>query len=630
MKIFSDVVRKKSALVLAMVCGFCTSCTFFMKYEACQELTLDTNNRLYYYLYCFLEEMKNACIESEISLSLGMVCFSVFYLWFFRHSQYHVKVRFKNCISVLFSFCGVTGIIILKEITWKSPGQLIKLCIAFVGGYLFYGVIIQILYIFLRNEHQISFWFIPKKIKKVFWKRPGIFSTVGLLCCWSIPIILKYPAGICVDVARQLDQGLGYIPLTAHHPVVHTMLMSWFVRLGRSMGSANLGIFLFCLVEAVVLAAIFGFIISVLIRLSARKWVIVISLLFFAFSPYITGYVGTPIKDIYFTAMVCIYIAVLYVYSIEPVIFWGEKKYLILFILSAIGMALFRNNGIYICFLTGIALLVHEVVKRRKRVLVHATIILLSIIMAFSSSKIVNYIYDPVPGSIREALSLPFQQTARYVTQYGDEVTAEEKEAINKILPYNKLAELYNPYISDPVKNRYNDEADKEDLKKYFQVWFQQFVKHPKCYVESVYQQNIFLLCPMYNNYIYYLDTTPFERIDASTQDIKTPKILEKIQVIYRQTLELSHKLPILNLINNMALYIMLLIVLCAFAITDKKYSHLFYYLPLLVSVLVIIAAPCIRGHVRYAYPIIYTFPVWLAGITRKEKLLTDYAEKRQ
>jgi hypothetical protein len=39
---------------------------------------------------------------------------------------------------------------------------------------------------------------------------------------------------------------------------------------------------------------------------------------------------------------------------------------------------------------------------------------------------------------------VPFQQTARYVTEYGDQVTAAEKKAINKVLPYKKRSTTAN------------------------------------------------------------------------------------------------------------------------------------------------------------------------------------------
>ncbi|MFQ9748440.1 MAG: hypothetical protein ACLRYY_05500 [Anaerobutyricum soehngenii] len=35
--------------------------------------------------------------------------------------------------------------------------------------------------------------------------------------------------------------------------------------------------------------------------------------------------------------------------------------------------------------------------------------------------------YNIEPGGIQEALSLPFQQTARYVKEHEEEVTQEEK-----------------------------------------------------------------------------------------------------------------------------------------------------------------------------------------------------------
>lgn len=610
--------KRKYLLLFTIICSFCTTCTFFMHYDACQEYTLETNNKLYLYIYCVLEEMKNAFSPSGISLSLGMIGFLFFYFWFFSHPEYHVKIKFKRSISLLFSFFSVTGTILLNEIHWKSSGQLVKMFFAFLGAYFFYSTIIQILYIILQKDYNISLRFIPKKIKKVFWKSPGVATFITLLFSWAIPIILKYPAGICTDVAKQLNQGLGYTTLTAHHPIFHTMLMTWFVKLGRHFDSANLGIFFFCIVEAIILAAIFGFIISIFVKLSTSKWILVLSILFFAFSPYITGYIGTPIKDLYFVTMVCLYIITLFVYSVKPNMFWTEYKFPALFVLSSVGMALFRNNGIHICLLTGILILINEIVMHKKNFLFHSAIVLFSVILAFSSTKIINSIYDPLPGSIREVLSIPIQQTARYVSQYGEEITKEEKTVINKLLPYDELPKLYDPYISDPVKRYYNDKANKEDIKEYLKVWFHQFKKHPDCYIKATYQQNIFLLYPQYNNYAYYLNTDTFKYANTSIEDINTPDVLKKIQVIYRQTLDLSHDFPILNIVNNMAAYIMLLIILSAFIINKKQYSHLLYFFPLFISILIIIAGPTIHHHVRYAFPIIYTFPIWLAGFTTK------------
>lgn len=73
----------------------------------------------------------------------------------------------------------------------------------------------------------------------------------------------------------------------------------------------------------------------------------------------------------------------------------------------------------------------------------------------FRVSELLTRHYNIEPGGIQEALSLPFQQTARYVKEHEEEVTQEEKEAIKGVLAYNKLGKYYNPKISDPVKATY-------------------------------------------------------------------------------------------------------------------------------------------------------------------------------
>ena len=77
----------------------------------------------------------------------------------------------------------------------------------------------------------------------------------------------------------------------------------------------------------------------------------------------------------------------------------------------------------------------------------------------------------------QEALSVCFQQTARYVKYHGDEVTGEEEAAIKKVLAYKKLAKKYQPALSDPVKGTYKSEVTSTDLKNYFKVWLQMGLK---------------------------------------------------------------------------------------------------------------------------------------------------------
>ena len=55
----------------------------------------------------------------------------------------------------------------------------------------------------------------------------------------------------------------------------------------------------------------------------------------------------------------------------------------------------------------------------------------------------------------RVFFSIPMQQTARYLKEYPDDVTKEEAKAIDGVMKYDEIADLYNPELSDPVKATY-------------------------------------------------------------------------------------------------------------------------------------------------------------------------------
>ena len=94
-------------------------------------------------------------------------------------------------------------------------------------------------------------------------------------------------------------------------------------------------------------------------------------------------------------------------------------------ITGCVGMLLFRNDAQYILPL-GFALiaLIHRPVRKRALALAGFT-------LAFG--VLVFHCLFPAlgitPGSKREMLSVPFQQTARYVRYHANEVTAEEKKS---------------------------------------------------------------------------------------------------------------------------------------------------------------------------------------------------------
>lgn len=90
-----------------------------------------------------------------------------------------------------------------------------------------------------------------------------------------------------------------------------------------------------------------------------------------------------------------------------------------------------------------------------------------------------------VPGSVREVLSVPFQQTARFMKLRSDEVSKEEFEIINQVLPASKLGRRYNPDNADYIKDKFKVESTKKDLIEYFKVWLAMGFRHPRIYIDA-------------------------------------------------------------------------------------------------------------------------------------------------
>ena len=139
-------------------------------------------------------------------------------------------------------------------------------------------------------------------------------------------------------------------------------------------------------------------------------------------------------------------------------------------------MSASKNQGIYIALVT---LVFCVICLKKYRIKILVTMFVPIFIFQFAYTGLLFKAARVSTVGKQEALSVCFQQTARYVKYHGDEVTGEEEAAIKKVLAYKKLAKKYQPALSDPVKGTYKSQDTSTDLKNYFKVWLQMGVKHP-------------------------------------------------------------------------------------------------------------------------------------------------------
>ena len=501
-----------------------------------------------------------------------------------------------------------------------DAGQVLKSVIYLVGA---------------RNTEKSSWNFTARIFAKID-SHPFLYPFAGILAAFALPVLACYPAFTCNDSWTEILQYLGYLDFTSHHPPVHILLVGLFCSAGRALGNMNAGLFGFVLFQMIVFAAVLAHTYRVMLHLKAPRWLRGFFLISAAFAPHYTNYICVIIKDSLYSIMLLLFIDEFVLALADPKAFFdqetssGTKSFLskkanyILFFLSVMGVLLFRNNGKHVLYPAFAVTIAAVIILRRKlgkkALLRSLALIAAPVLCAVLLESSLTAIYKIEKGSVAEALSFPFQQTARTVSEHGDEITQEEREAIDGVLDFDSLAVKYNPTICDPVKATYRAGADKAALARYLGTWFKMFFKYPLSYVKATLNQNYLLVYPFQENKAVYCRLFNYEKgrnelmetVKKETGLHNSNRFPVLRQIIYNLQ-KLLYSLPIAGLFLHHATYVILLFASLIVALHDKLYRYLLAALPILLSVVVIILAPVIKGHPRYAYPIMYSLPVLLA-----------------
>lgn len=479
--------------------------------------------------------------------------------------------------------------------------------------FFFLFFILKKIFVYLDNLREKRNNKIGKKSKVIttFLNHPFLFSLLFIIICWLPYIISFYPIILSPDPSFQIKQFFGIpnkystyvimldpkVTITNHHPVLHTILLGTCLKIGTIIGNDNLGLFLYSIIQILILSSTLAYTICFLKEKGMNYKYLIVMLLIYSFVPVFPFYAMSAVKDVIFGSLIILYIINIYKISKEQVI---DNKTILKNFLLFILVILFRNNGIHTILLSFPFLFL---LKRKKEYKI-------KILVLFILTLTFNTTYNNVilPGlkitqtSVREKLSIPFQQTARYVKEHSKEIKEDEKEIIDKILGYETLASRYNAELADPVKNEYNKYATKKDLSDYFKVWFQQFLKHPVTYFEATINNTYGYFYPEKTNwYIYYKYD---KRIVEDGFEYHYNGLKESRKILSTFGKEF-YRIPIIGLLINIALNVWVLIFMLMYYFYRKKYQSIIYLIPSFVLVLVCFASP-VNAYFRYALPYIF------------------------
>jgi len=562
------------------------------------------NNNLKYIIFSLLSFVSifkhlEIFIKNNILLYLVYIILILSLFLFYKKLYKNIVLDKKYLIFiVIMSFILVLGysyeITSTGNLFWGSIFNLIISIVKILGYYYFFKTIIYYFIKFSQKEFGCK-----NKIINKFSKHPYLYSFIFLSICYGIFIILYYPGVINYDNANQIKEMMGmhtrYLDainpisdstLTNFNPILHTFMLGGLFKIGYLIGNVNFGMFLYTLIQLLIVISIYSYAISYSIKQKVNPIYPFIILIILGLIPTFGYYSITAVKDTLYTAF-------LLLFSIELFDFVKKdnleiKDYIILFLTSTL-VWLFRNNGIYIILVT----LPFLLYKNKKLIISVISLILITYI-GF------NNILLPSLGisgtSIRETLSIPFQQTARVVKVKGNVFSEEEIKIIDKILNYENLANDYNEDLADPVKNKYNKDAKTEDLIAYFGVWFKGLFKYPVIYVDATINNITSYFYPYESSWKVYHKLNhklPEAGFDYHYNNLNNGR---KLMHNYELFIEKS---PI-GLILNMGIItwfsILIFIMLC------NKNRYYIFMLPNIISILFCVLSPA-NTYYRYIYP---------------------------
>ena len=525
-------------------------------------------------------------------------------VWFicqkFRSRPYYLPDMISACLLSLLLWAGQ---FIAELGSFGESVGTVRGFILFTIGFLGSTLAIRILFLILRDVKQYIMnhaVHLPALITDHLF----LIIWITLSLCWLPFAIIRYPGGTEWDAYHQIEQFL-YGGMNAHWPPASSALMGSFVKFGKDVfNSYDVGLFLFTLALMIFTAAVFSYSVRMLQKLHVPDFILVIITLLYIFVPVFPTMATSAVKDAPFAAVVLLFI----IFTADAVFELKHKNpvlHYVLFGLTAVAMCLLRNNGIYIVYFCIAFLIIYWCIRKNKKYQAMLIALIATAVINAGYNKILLPALNIQPTSVAEALSLPFQQTARYLKEYPDDISKKEYKAVDEVLDVKTVGEVYQPGLSDYVKGTYRGDSSK--LGDYFKAWATMGIRHPGVYIDAALNTTTGFYYPdavleSGEQIWLYWDTES----DDQLQFKEFHCFDKQKEYLYKYVYELM-RFPLTYPLANTAVGTWITISLCIYSLCRKRKVFL-SVIPSLVGVLVCFASPTfVHNGARYALPVIYS-----------------------
>ena len=572
-------------------------------------------------MYSYSDLKEASFLNKSLSIYANIAFDIIFFILYVLYFKFFINKisAFSTHSKVIGIFAGITNVlgrnfVLHNDMQFFDKDMIFAVVfslLAAIGYGLIYASVFELgwWYIKVQRGKEIgsknNSSFVNTVNYVIFDKHPLLYPFL-LICLFWLPYFISFfPGMLQWDAVSALLGYYGIIDWTNHHPVIGTLLMGYIMDFGKFLGDDNFGCAIYVTLQflllSITLAYNFVFFNNWKIKYSVRWLVLIVFLL----HPVFPMFAMTEVKDVFY------YVAYLWLLFLFIRCFEECNKNLRFYIIIAsMLVCVLRKEGIIICLFSSIVLLIfqNKIYEKWKNIL---NAIILGSVLALFLSYGASVYYNVGRSSITEALSIPIQQTARYVRDHSEDIAAPEWEILDRVFQNRakELGKYYRPNISDPIKAQINYNLFKEKMTDYFKVWGIHFIRHPDCYFSAAFNQmyGYFYIGKEDKNKIGDCRTKNFVKGDIFYND--KFRIIDNPRTVFLRECMTKYvyswpDIPLLRLLYRPAFYTWILLFGLSCLIHFEKYKYLFLYcMPL--TVLCICCLSPVNAFIRYSYPII-------------------------
>lgn len=525
------------------------------------------------------------------------------------------KTMAVSILAALFAILQVTGYQIsmyyhttvhrsafFQKIGMLSAAQCVP---AFLLVFMVLFVMLLLLFTLLEKlELQYETKSDSRKNSVLLW----MLTAVLLFLCWLPCYAAGYPGFYNYDAFSQVPQVLyAEVPYSAHHPLLHTLLMGKIIAFGYHHGTdLNSGIALHSICQMIVCASAFSYVVCYIKKMAGSRCLYILAVVYYAFFPLVPMFAMCTTKDVLFSVLLLFTVLFLYDMCQDISSFFHCRWKIFRFFGTALLMCLFRKNGVY-AFLLIIPFFVLLRKKYAKQILILCGAVVISYVLADS---FLIWALDAQKASTEEMLSVPMQQVARVYNDYGEEAfSAEELSLIYAGISEENLKN-YNPFLADNIKNNFDYTVIQENRSFFIKLWMKKGARYFGTYITAF----------LDNTYQAWYPGTSIVK-DASAgetsyfrmnmcaggyRDSRMPRLLQFYERIasgfYYQ------RIPVLRLLFAPGAMLWVVLFTFVYCLYRKKRTAVIPLLLIIACCLTVLAGPV--SLVRYYLILFYGFPV--------------------